>query len=180
MTAVDDDAPPRELVIDATPAPGDSGDSGGSAMAPFVLTAIGAGLLAKYVSPTVALAPLVVAVVVVLIRRKSHEGRFVLRVEGGALEVTRERRRGPATTIALADVLDVTLDREAKAAGRGGSATERVRLALERRAPDGPVFVPEERVTPIEAQEWYGKVRVFLRKHGWAPEGEREPAASGP
>jgi hypothetical protein len=179
MAAVEEGAPPRELVIDATPAPGDSGDGAGSAMAPFMLTAVAAGLLAKYVSLTVALDPLALALVVVLVRRRSHEGRFVLRVEEGALVVTRERRSDPAARIALVDLLDVTLDREAKAGGRGGSATERVRLAFERRAPDTPVFVPDERVTPIEAQEWYGKVRVFLRKHGWVPDSERagEPVA---
>jgi hypothetical protein len=176
INAVDEGGPPRELVVDATPAPGDSGDGGGSAMAPFALGALAAGLLAKYASPTLAVVPLGIAIVAVLFRTKSREGRFVLRVEDGALEVTRERRRGPALRIALADLRDVTLNRETKAAGRGGSATERVRLALERRPPDDPVFVPEERVTPIEAQEWYGKVRVFLRKHGWVPEGEREPA----
>ena len=173
--AADDALPPRELVVDATPAPGDSGDGGGSAMAPFALGAIAAGVLAKYASPTMALVPIGVAIVAVLLRSRSSEGRFVLRVEDGHLHVTRERRRGPPERIALADLLDVTLNRETKAAGRGGSATERVRLALERRAPEPPVFVPEERVTPIEAQEWYGKVRVFLRKPGWVPEAERQP-----
>jgi hypothetical protein len=173
MVVVDEGTPPRELVIDATPAPGDSSDGAGSAMAPFLLTALAAGLLAKYVSPSVALVPLGLAVVVVLVRRKLHAGRFVLRVDDGALVVMRERRSDPAVRIALADLLDVTLDRESKAGGRGGSATERVRLAFERRAPGTPVFVPDERVTPIEAQEWYGKVRVFLRKHGWVPESER-------
>jgi hypothetical protein len=167
------DAPPRELVVDCTPAPGDSSDGAGSAMLPFVLTALAAGALAKYVSPAAALVPLAIAVVVVIIRRQSHEGRFVLRIEDGTLEVTRERPRAVAVRVALADVLDVTLDKKTHASGRGGSATERVRLALERRAPDAPVFVPDERVTPIEAQDWYGKVRVFLRKHGWVPENER-------
>lgn len=165
---------PRELVIDATPAPGDSSDGAGSAMAPFALTALGAGLLAKYVSPTVALLPLGLAALVLLVRRRSHEGRYVLRVGDGFVEVTRERQSGPAVRIALADLVDVTLDSQSHASGRGGSATARVRLALERRAPEGPVFVPDERVTPIEAQEWYGKVRVFLRKHGWVPESERD------
>jgi hypothetical protein len=174
MTVVDEGAPPRELVIDPAPAPGDSSDGAGSAMAPFALTALAAGALAKFVSPTVALVPIAIAVVVLLVRRKSNEGRFVLRVDDTALEVTRERRTGPALRFALADLLDVTLDRQSHASGRGGSMTERVRLSLERRAPDGPVFVPDERVTPIEAQEWYGKVRVFLRKHGWSPESERD------
>ena len=145
-------------------------------MAPFALTAVAAGLLAKFVSPTVALVPLGLAILVLFVRKKSGEGRFVLRVDDGHVEVTRERRAGPAVRIALADLCDVTLDRQTHASGRGGSATERVRLAFERRAPDSPIFVPDERVTPIEAQEWYGKVRVFLRKHGWVPESERVTA----
>jgi len=177
MVEVDDGVPPRELVVDASPAPGDSSDGAGSAMAPFAMTALASGLLAKLVSPTVALVPMGLAIVWLLVRRKSHEGRFVLRIDDGALEVTRERRAGPALRIALADVLDVTFDRQSHASGRAGSATERVRLAFERRAPEAPVFVPEERVTPIEAQEWYGKVRVFLRKHGWVPESERAPTS---
>lgn len=145
-------------------------------MAPFMLTAVAAGLLAKYVSLPVALVPLGLALVVVLVQRRWHEGRFVLRVDDRGLEVTRERLHGAPLRIALADLVDVTLDRETKAGGRGGSATERVRLRLVRRAPEAPIFVPDERLTPIEAQEWYGKVRVFLRKHGWVPEGERDPA----
>jgi hypothetical protein len=171
-------APPRELVIDATPAPGDSSDGAGSAMAPFAMTALAAGMLAKFVSPTVALVPLGIAALVLLVRKRSNEGRFVLRVDAGSVEVTRERRTGPAMRIALADLVDVTLDRKTHASGRGGAATERVRIALERRAPEAPVFVPDEHVTPIEAQEWYGKVRVFLRKHGWVPESERAAPAS--
>lgn len=174
MAAVDGGAPPAELVIDAAPAPGDSNDGGGTAMAPFALTALASGLLAKFVSGTAALVALALAVVVLLLRKKSNEGRFVLRVADGSLEVTRERQRGPAVHVPLADLLDVTLDRKAQGSARGGAATERMRLAFERRAPGAPIFVPDERVTPIEAQEWFGRVRLFLRKHGWVPEGERE------
>lgn len=178
MAADDEVAPaaPRELVVDATPAPGDSSDGAGSAMAPFAMTALVAGALAKFVSPSVALAALAGGVAVLFLWRKPREGRFVLRVDDGALEVTRERRRGPAVRVALADLLDVTLERQTHNAGGRGGATERVRLALERRAPETPIFVPEERVTPIEAQEWYGKVRVFLRKNGWVPADERGTA----
>jgi len=178
MVAVDDDeggsAPPRELVIDIAPAPGDSSDGAGSAMAPFALSAIAAGVLAKFVSPLAALLPLAVVIVVIFVGRKAREGRFVLRVADGALEVTREKPQAPPIRIALGDLVDVTLERKThQAGGRGGGAAERVHLALERRAPEGSIFVPEERVTPIDAQEWYGKVRVFLRKHGWVPESER-------
>ena len=177
MDSVATDAPPRELVIDASPAPGDSSDGAGSAMAPFALTALLAGALAKYVSLTVALVPLALAVVVLVARKTSDEGRFVLRVDDGAVVVTRERRESPVARVALVDLVDVTLDRASHASGRAGATTDRVRIALERRAPESPIFVPDDRVTPIEAQEWYGKVRVFLRKHGWVPESEREVAA---
>jgi hypothetical protein len=182
MSAVDEGEgiPSGVLVIDATPAPGDSSDGAGSAMAPFAMTALAAGLLAKFVSLTVALLPIGVAIGVLLVRRKTAAGRFVLRVDDGALEVTRERRGGPAVRIALEDLVDITLERQIRPSGRGGAATERVRIALERRAPDSPIFVPDERVTSIEAQEWYGRVRVFLRKHGWVPGSEREATKSVP
>ena len=174
MSAAGEPPPPRELLVDAKPAPGDASTGSGTAMAPFAVPVLVAGLLAKLVSPTAGLIAFVVVVAVLLLLRKPSEGRFVLRVEEGVVEVARERPRSPATRVALADLLDVTLDRQtSQASARGGSAMERVRLAFERRAPGAPIFVPEERITPIEAQEWLGKVRVFLRKHGWIPEGER-------
>ncbi|MBX3188960.1 MAG: hypothetical protein KF819_18210 [Labilithrix sp.] len=168
--------PPRELLVDAAPAPGDSSDGSGSAMAPIVLTALVAGGAAKLVSPTAGLVCLFAAIALWLVVKKPDEGRFVLRVDG-ALVVTRERRAEPIARVALDDVLDVTLDRETRAGGRGGAPTERVRLAVER-ASGEPIFMPAERITPIEAQEWQGKVRVFLRAHGWLPRDERALRAS--
>ena len=166
--------PPRELIVDARPAPGDASTGSGTAMAPFLLPVLVGGLLAKVGSPTAGLVGFVAVVGVLVLLRKPNEGRFVLRVEDGVVEIARERPRSPATRVALADLLDVTLDRQtSQPGGRGGSATERVRLAFERRAPEEPLFVPDDRITPIEAQEWHGKVRVFLRKHGWLPESER-------
>jgi hypothetical protein len=170
---VEEAPPPKELVIDARPAPGDATTGSGTAMAPFLFPVIVGGALAKWVSPTAGLAGFALVVALLVVTRKPSEGRFVLRVvEAGVVEVSRERPRTPATRVALADLLDVTLDKETSQA-RAGSATERVRLALERRAPAEPLFVPDDRITPIEAQEWQSKVRVFLRKHGWVPETER-------
>jgi hypothetical protein len=168
--------PPRELLVDAKPAPGDASTGSGTAMAPFVLTVGIAGLLAKLVSPTMGLIALVACIAVLVVLRKPNEGRFVLRIEEASprvLVVTRERARTPPLHVPLADVLNVTLDRQTSSAGGRGGSMERVRLGFERRAPDEPIFIPEERITPIEAQEWQGKVRVFLRKHGWMPESER-------
>ncbi len=170
-----EDAPPRELVVDAKPAPGDASDGGGAAMAPFAVPVAVGGLLAKLVSPIAGLVGLGICIAVLIVLRKPREGRFVLRVDDGVLEVTRERGVAPAVKVALTELLDVTLDSQAHNAGGRGGAAVRVRLSLERKLPDAPIFVPEERVTPLEAQEWLGKVRVFLRKHGWIPQDERSP-----
>lgn len=143
-------------------------------MLPYMAPALAAGFAAKFLSPVAGLGALAVGVVVVLLLRKPDAGRAVLRVEGDVLEVTRERSKEPGTKIPLSDLLDVTLDRTTEAGARAGTAKERVHIALERRAPEDPIFVPEERITPIEGSEWLGRVRVFLRKHGWVPEGERE------
>ena len=75
-----EDAPPRELVIDAKPAPGDSNDGAGTAMAPFAIPVAVGGLLAKFVSPTMGLVGLVGSIAVVIALRKPREGRFVLRL----------------------------------------------------------------------------------------------------
>lgn len=166
------DAPPRELLVDAKPAPGDSSDSGGSAMAPVAVPVLAAGMLAKFVSPLAGLAALGVGILVLFSRRKPREGRFVLRVEEQVLVLARERGVLPPQRVLLAELLDVTLDRETRqAAGRG--ATERMRIAFEQPSPAAPIFVPDARLTPLEAQEWHGKIRVFLRKHGWLPQDER-------
>lgn len=168
------DTAPPELVVDARPAPGDASDGQGTAMAPALLGALASAGLAKLVAPWVGLAAAGASVVLFLALRKPHEGRFVLRVDGAHLLVGRERGRRPPERIALDDLLDVTLERRTKQpSARGGSAVERVRLSLERRAPAAPIFVPDEGVTPLEGQEWLSKVRVFLRKHGWVPEDER-------
>lgn len=179
----DTEAPPRELLVDAKPAPGDASDGAGTAMLPFLAPAVVAGALAKYVSPAMGLAGLGVGVLVLLVLRKPDDGRFLLRVDGAErdgraeLVVVREKRKdAPVARFALVDLADVTLDRETSAGGRPGTAKERVRLAFERHAPADPVFVPDERITALEGQEWLAKVRLFLRKHGWVPESEREEA----
>ncbi len=170
-----EDPPPRELVVDAKPAPADQSDSSGTAMLPFLGPAVVAGTLAKYVSPMMGLLGLGVGVLVVLVLRRPDLGRFVLRIEGEDVVVFHEKKPGePVARLALGDLTDVTLDKETTpGGGRAGGAKERVRLALERRAPEDPVFLPEEHVTPFEGQEWLAKVRVFLRKHGWVPDDER-------
>lgn len=160
-----------ELVIDAKPAPGSTTDSGGTAVAPVALPVLAAGLLAKFVTPAAGLAALGVGVVLFVLRWKPNHGRFVLRVAGGAFEVARERGNEPPIRIAPNELLAVVVLRT-KAAVPGGPP-ERVRIALERAAPAAPVLLPDAALTPLEASEWVGKIRVFLRRHGWLPKDER-------
>src|SRR4051812_32422827 len=102
MSTDQEPPPPRELLVDAQPAPGDASTGSGTAMAPFLLPVLAGGLLAKLVSPTSGLVAFIVIVAVLVLMRKPSEGRFVLRVQEGSLEVLRERPRSPAVRIALA------------------------------------------------------------------------------
>ncbi|MBS2016331.1 MAG: hypothetical protein JST00_25835 [Deltaproteobacteria bacterium] len=169
-----DPAPPRELVVDPQPAPGDASAGSGAGMAHVVVPVLAAGFLAQYVSLRAAILALGGGIALHVLRRRPDLGRFVLRVEGRELLVSRERSKGEVVRVALEDVLDVTLDKEMQpTGGRGGASAERVHIALHRPEPAPRILVPEARITPIEGQEWQAKVRVFLRKHGWLPADER-------
>ncbi len=163
-----------ELVVDAKPAPGDASDGTGPGLVKIVGPIAAGAAAAKLVSPLVGLATLALGIGLVLVLRKPDEGRTVLRVDGADLEVRRERRREPLARFPLADLLNVTLDRETRQA-QGRAATERVRLALVRAEPAEPLYVPDERITPIEAEDWHARVRRFLREQGWVPADERLP-----
>lgn len=172
MTVETPAEPPKELVLDPARAPGDSTDGSGSAMAPIVIAVLAAGAAAKFVAPLAGLAVVAVAIVYFVGTRKPNEGRFVLRVEDDVLVVTREKRKEELARLPLEAIITVSLDREARPASRGAAASERVRIVLEREGE--PLALGEERITPIEGQEWQGRVRVFLRKHGWLPKDERD------
>jgi hypothetical protein len=161
----------KELIVDAKPAPGDASDGSGTAIGKIAVPIGAAALLAKLVSPYAGLAGLVAAVAILVVIRKPDEGRTVLSVSDDELTIRRERLKEPLATFPLMDVLDVTTDRETTAQGQ--TSKERVRLVLERPSPAEPIYIPDTRITPIEAQEWYGKVRTFLRAQGWLPKDER-------
>lgn len=160
---------PTELIIDAKPPPGDASDGSGLSAGRIAVPVGAAAMLAKFVSPTAGGVALAVAVAYLLFTRQAKEGRTVLRLNAGTLEITREGDPDPRAVLPLTDVLEVTIDRTPQPQSQ---QKERVRLSIERRAAD-PIFVPEQPITPIEAQEWFFKVRVFLRKQGWLPAEER-------
>jgi hypothetical protein len=118
-------------------------------------------------------------------RRAKTRPRATLRVHERSLQLS-----GPAfsepRSIPLDDLLEVYLDtktiqrlREAPSpipATRflnqtvGGEQDEsRIALELETET----LYLTEQRVSHLDANEWFSKIRRFLRKHGWIPEDER-------
>jgi hypothetical protein len=65
----------------------------------------------------------------------------------------------------LKDLLDVYLDTK--------TIRHTARIALELR--QETFFLTQERSSHLDANEWFGKIRRFLRQHGWIPEDERAP-----
>ena len=51
----------------------------------------------------------------------------------------------------------------------GEQDTARIALECQRET----YFLTEERLSHLDSNEWFSKIRRFLRKHGWVPEDER-------
>lgn len=118
-------------------------------------------------------------------RRLKTVPRAVFTVQGSALTLSGDGFRNPRT-IELADLLEVYLDtktiqrvqespgpipdlRFINATVSGEHDSSRIGLELEHET----LFLTEERVSHTDANEWFSKIRRFLRKHGWVPEDER-------
>jgi hypothetical protein len=112
--------------------------------------------------------------------------RATLRVVRGRLHLS-----GPAfgepLAMGLNDLLDVYLDTKTIRRVQEGPSvipavallnqtvggeqdTARIALECERET----YFLTEERLSHLDSNEWFGKIRRFLRKHGWVPEDERD------
>ncbi len=111
--------------------------------------------------------------------------RAKLRVEDDVLHLS-----GPAflprRSLQLSELLDVYLDtktiqrlqrnmgptpnlRVFDATVSDEMDTARIALELENET----LFLTEQRVSHTDANEWFSKIRRFLRKHGWVPDDER-------
>lgn len=118
--------------------------------------------------------------------RRGKSDAVVFHVDGPRLRVGPARR--PLYDGALDDVLDVALDtKQIEMVQEGGSAIPAVRFIESQVGPKldrarlelvvrgrPSVTLTKEFGPHMEASEWAGKVRVFLRKHGWVPADERE------
>jgi hypothetical protein len=115
-------------------------------------------------------------------RAKPHA---LLRVEGQRLHLS-----GPAfvepLTVPLDDLLDVYLDTKTIQRLREspgpmpelrfinatvGGEQDVARIGLE--LTSETLFLTKERLSHLDANEWFSKIRRFLRQHGWTPEDER-------
>lgn len=159
-----------------------------SVVAYGIAGAIGSRLESGGLAVVIALA--VTGTLALRARRAWAREAVVLRVEDGALLVRDRGARAVKARIALRD-LDVTLDtktirrvEEGRSAIPGvryldtrvGPEIDVSRIVLVERADDGEreLALSEPYLAHLHATEGFGKIRVFLRRHGWVPTDERE------
>ncbi len=187
--------PPRELVYEAV----DRDQERGSAVLFFQLFSVPAivgAVLATVTTPMLGLAGMIGSggLVLWLRRRTRKRSGAVLRIEEGRLSVLSRDRRRELGTLRLRDVEDVSLEiKKIQRVQEGDSPIPAVRFLDTRVAPevdtarivvvgsDGRerIVLTDAYLAHMDATEWLGKIRVFLRKHGWVPEDERDDDADG-
>jgi hypothetical protein len=183
-TAAESEAPKSPsgmLVYDSV----DRASTSSSVVALFkivTLPAAVAALLSVMVNGTAGAVGLVAGIGfgIVTSRRKKH--RATLTVEDGTLTIA---RRGRTERIALDDLLNVELDIKTIQRVQEGGAIPHTRFINSTVGPEvdtgrivivsssSRVALSDDYLAHIDATEWFGKIRVFLRKHGWVPLDER-------
>lgn len=144
-------------------------------------------LLALTVNGTASVIGIVASFAFALRSNRSNRERATLTIDGGELTIVHGRKKRGAT-IPLAEVRNVELD--IKKIRRVQEGTSLVPGAQFINTTVGPeidtariaivfgterVFLSETYVAHIDAVEWLGKIRIFLRSGGWAPEDELPP-----
>jgi hypothetical protein len=187
------EAPPSELVYVAT----DHEKKGAhfAWMQLFVLPAILGAVVAVF-HAWLGLFVMLGAIVYSYRRRKKSVTRAgaVLEVREGELRVYARDGVAPSSVIKLRDLADVRLDvKTIERVQEGnsmipavrftnttvGPAVDQARIVLVGRktksSPDRVrVHLTDEYFAHMDSTEWLGKIRVFLRKHGWLPVDERK------
>jgi hypothetical protein len=144
-------------------------------------------VLSQIAGPNVAVVGMIASAIAAIWwwRRAPKLGGVVLRVERGELWVT-TARRSMASRFPLEEV-DVELDTQTiQKVQEGGSAIPAMRFIDATVGPDLDIArivvvgrgerlpLTDDSVPYMEATEWFGKIRVFLRKNGWVPRDERD------
>jgi hypothetical protein len=186
------DAPDASFTYDGVTR-GGSAMPGIAALQTAILLPLGlSAVAAAAVSPTAGLVALVGSAPAAFwwARRKNkNKANVVLRVENGDVVVS-NRGGETRTCIALRELRDVALDtRTIQPIQEGGSAIPAVRITEGRVGPDvdlarivlvrrdgTEVPLTKEHGSYMDAIEWLGRMRVFLRSHGWVPADESDDA----
>ncbi|NOU30119.1 MAG: hypothetical protein HOO96_19630 [Polyangiaceae bacterium] len=186
-------APPRELHFLAVDRAARKGQ--GMALLQLFGLPVVVGVVASAIfTPTVGLVALLAsaALGVWWWRRPASSG-FLLTVENGALVVARFRGARPIVTVPLDELRNVSLDiKTIQRVEEGGSAipamrvldsrvgveVDTSRIVLQGEGPAVPLG--DLYIAHMDATEWLGKIRVFLRKNGWVPADERGEDPSDP
>ena len=157
----------------------------------FSFPALVALVLATLLSPTAGLVAMVATAGLMLWRwkRAPHGHHVLLRVERGEVCLLTPGARVARATLPLDDLLDVTMDtRTITPVEEGDSAIPALRFAAARIGPEvdtarivlvgrgGSTPLTEAYLPKMDTTEWFGKLRVFLRRNGWVPEDERGAA----
>jgi hypothetical protein len=121
-------------------------------------------------------------------RRAPDLADVVLRVDDGFLEVMRRpsqmlllERTGNVANVAL-DTKTIRRVQEGNALtpsarfvdSRVGPELDVARIVFDVHGIPEPLRLSEAYVAHMECIEWLGKIRFFLRSHGWVPEDERD------
>jgi hypothetical protein len=176
--------PPRELVY--TPQNKDGRMSAVRAYVRYGLFVLPGSLILAIVHwwLSVALVVAVVAWDVVNVRRE-RRGTIRLSIARSKLAIDATAAGGAVREIALWKLSNVSLDtrtanranREVRADGiivSGQAFTvEESRIVFDVGG-DEPIVLNEKYSSQDDAAGWLGKIRVFLRAHGWLPEDERQ------
>jgi hypothetical protein len=118
----------------------------------------------------------------------------LLRIEGKKRLIIARPNGKPLEDLLLSDIMNVELDtKTVEMVQEGGSAIPAVRMIESKVGPSidksrlvitlsnrRQVRLGEEFQANMDATEWVGKIRVFLRKHDWVPNDERSPESRAP
>jgi hypothetical protein len=126
-------------------------------------------------------------------RRAPEVAGITIAVERGDLHVTNRTTKKPLVDVRLVNLLDVALDTKSirkVVPGKDaipavqfintsvGPEVDVARIVFHLADEQEPVRLSDQFLAHMDAVEWVGKIRSFLRKQGWVPVDEREAPPS--
>jgi hypothetical protein len=182
--------PPRELVYDATDATAARTDGQLALFRHFSLPILASILVGWVAGGNAGIAAFVCAAAYSIWawRTRRRRGGAVLTVDRDVLAIEMRGKRAHHDRVRLDDLVDIVLDiKTIERVMEGSSPIPAVRFIDSNVAPKvdtarivlvrasgQEVPLTTDYLPHMHATEWLGKIRSFLRKHGWVPEDERE------